>query len=81
MSATPEQYSEVFEGLGSACENLENAFNDLNDAFRSVFGFSPRYRQVIPAQDVVIEDVIEDETKEDEDDGGNLCNRALPDVR
>ena len=81
MSATPEQYSEVFEGLGSACENLENVFNDLNDAFRSVFGFSPQYRQVIPAQDVVIEDVIEDETKEDEDDGGNLCNRALPDVR
>ena len=81
MSATPEQYTEVFEGLGSACENLENVFNDLNDAFRSAFGFSPRYRQVIPAQDVVIEDVIEDETKEDEDDGGNLCNRALPDVR
>lgn len=43
--------------------------------------FSPRYRQVIPAQDVVIEDVAEDEEKEDEDDGGNLRNRALPDVR
>ena len=81
MSATPEQYSEVFEGLGSACENLENVFNDLTDAFRSTFGFSPRYRQVIPAQDVVIEDVIEDETKEDEDDGRNLRNRSLPDVR
>ena len=81
MSATPEQYSEVFEGLGSACENLENVFNDLTEAFRSTFGFSPRYRQVIPAQDVVIEDVTEDEEKEDEDDGGNLRNRALPDVR
>lgn len=81
MSATPEQYSEVFEGLGSACENLENVFNDLTDAFRSTFGFSPRYRQVIPAQDVVIEDVTEDEEKEDEDDGRNLYNRSLPDVR
>lgn len=81
MSATPEQYSEVFEGLGSACENLENVFNDLSDAFRSTFGFSPRYRQVIPAQDVVIEDVTEDEEKEDEDDGRNLYNRSLPDVR
>lgn len=81
MSATPEQYSEVFEGLGSACENLENVFNDLTDAFRSTFGFSPRYRQVIPAQDVVIEDVAEDEEKEDEDDGRNLYNRSLPDVR
>lgn len=81
MSATPERYSEVFGGLRDACENLENAFNDLNDAFRSTFGFSPRYRQVIPAQDVVIEDVTEDEEKEDEDDGGNLCNRSLPDVR
>lgn len=81
MSATPEQYSEAFEGLGSACENLENVFNDLTDAFRSTFGFSPRYRQTIPAQDVVIEDVIEDETKEDENDGRNLCNRSLPDVR
>lgn len=61
--------------------NVTEAINNLNDAFRSAFGFSPRYRQTIPAQDVVIEDVIEDETKEDEDDGGNLCNRALPDVR
>ena len=81
MNATPEQYTEVFEGLRNACENLENVFNDLTDAFRSTFGFSPRYRQIIPAQDVLIEDVIEDETKEDEDDGGDLCNRALPDVR
>ena len=32
-------------------------------------------------QSLASEDVIEDETKEDEDDGGNLCNRALPDVR
>ena len=61
--------------------NVAEAISDLNDAFRSAFGFSPRYRQTIPAQDVVIEDVIEDETKEDEDDGGNLCNRTLPDVR
>ena len=60
---------------------MNNVFDNLNDIFREAFGFEPRYRQTIPAQDVVIEDVIEDETKEDEDDGGDLCNRALPDVR
>ena len=61
--------------------DLANAFNNLGDSFVEVFGFEPRFRQTIPAQDVVIEDVIEDETKEDENDGGNLCNRSLPDVR
>lgn len=61
---------------------MNNVFNNyLNDIFHEAFRFEPRFRQTIPAQDVVIEDVIEDETKEDEDDGGNLCNRALPDVR
>ena len=60
---------------------MNNVFDNLNDIFREAFGFEPRFRYTIPAQDVVIEDVIEDETKEDEDDGGNLCNRALPDVR
>lgn len=81
MSNTPYNISESLEGIGSACKNMNNAFSEFNDAFRSVFGFEPRYRQVIPAQDVVIEDVIEDETKEDENDGRNLCNRSLPDVR
>ena len=60
---------------------MNNVFDDLNDIFREAFGFEPRYRQIIPAQDVVIEDVIENETKEDENDGRNLCNRSLPDVR
>ena len=48
---------------------MSNVFDNLNDIFREAFGFEPRYRQTIPAQDVVIEDVIEDETKEDENDG------------
>lgn len=61
--------------------DLANAFTNLSDSFVQAFGFEPRFRQTIPAQDVVIEDVIEDETKEDENDGGNLCNRSLPDVR
>lgn len=61
--------------------NLANAFDNLGDSFAQAFGFEPRFRQTIPAQDVVIEDVIEDETKEDENDGRNLCNRSLPDVR
>lgn len=61
--------------------DLANVFNNLSDSFVQAFGFEPRFRQTIPAQDVVIEDVIEDETKEDENDGGNLCNRSLPDVR
>ena len=61
--------------------DLANVFNNLSDSFVKAFGFEPRFRQTIPAQDVVIEDVIEDETKEDENDGGNLCNRSLPDVR
>lgn len=74
MSDTPYNVAEAIGDIG-------NVFDDLNDAFRSAFGFSPRYRYTIPAQDVVIEDVIEDETKEDEDDGRNLCNRALPYVR
>ena len=60
---------------------MSNVFYNLNDIFREAFGFEPRFRQTIPAQDVVIEDVIEDETKEDENDGRNLCNRSLPDVR
>lgn len=81
MSNTPYNIAEAIGGIANACSNMSNVFDDLNDAFRSAFGFSPQYRQVIPAQDVVIEDVIEDETKEDEDDGRNLCNRALPDVR
>ena len=81
MSDTPYNVSEVIGDIANACSNIGNVFDDFNDAFRSAFGFSPRYRQTIPAQDVVIEDVIEDETKEDEDDGRNLCNRALPDVR
>lgn len=61
--------------------NLANALNNLGDSFIQAFEFEPRFRQTIPAQDVVIEDVIEDETKEDENDGRNLCNRSLPDVR
>ena len=61
--------------------NLTKALNNLGDSFVQAFGFEPRFRQTIPAQDVVIEDVIEDETKEDENDGRNLCNRSLPDVR
>lgn len=61
--------------------DLANAFNNLSDSFVQAFGFEPQFRQTIPAQDVVIEDVIEDETKEDENDGRNLCNRSLPDVR
>ena len=61
--------------------DLANAFDNLGDSFAQAFGFEPRYRQTIPAQDVVIEDVIEDETKEDENDGRNLRNRSLPDVR
>lgn len=61
--------------------DLANVFDTLGDSFVQAFGFEPRFRQTIPAQDVVIEDVIEDETKEDENDGGNLCNRSLPDVR
>lgn len=61
--------------------DLANAFDNLGDSFAQAFGFEPRFRQTIPAQDVVIEDVIEDETKEDENDGRNLCNRSLPDVR
>lgn len=65
----------------NAFNNLANVFDDLGDSFVKAFGFEPRFRQTIPAQDVVIEDVIEDETKEDENDGGNLCNRSLPDVR
>ena len=81
MSDTPYNVAEAVSGIANACLNISNVFDNLNDAFREVFGFEPQYRRVIPAQDVVIEDVIEDETKEDEDDGGNLCNRALPDVR
>ena len=57
--------------------DLANVFNNLGDSFVQAFRFEPRFRQTIPAQDVVIEDVIEDETKEDENDGGNLCNRSL----
>lgn len=68
-------------GVVDAINNLTNSFTKFNNSFVEAFGFEPRYRHTIPAQDVVIEDVIEDETKEDEDDGGNLCNRALPDVR
>ena len=60
---------------------MSNVFDNLNDIFREAFGFEPWYRQTIPAQDVVIEDVIEDETKVDENDGRNLCNPSLPDVR
>lgn len=60
---------------------MTNVFDNLNDIFREAFGFEPRFRQAIPAQDVVIEDVIEDETKEDENDGRNLYNRSLPNVR
>lgn len=60
---------------------MNNVFDNLNDIFREAFGFEPRFRQTIPAQDVVIEDVIEDETKEDEDDGRDVRNRTLPDVR
>ena len=60
---------------------MNNVFDNLNDVFREAFGFEPRFRQTIPAQDVVIEDVIEDETKEDEDDGRDVRNRTLPDVR
>ena len=48
---------------------MSNVFDNLNDVFREAFGFEPRFRKTIPAQDVVIEDVIEDETKEDENDG------------
>lgn len=81
MSNTPYNVAEAISGIANACSSIGNVFDDLNDAFREAFGFEPQYRRVIPAQDVVIEDVIEDETKEDEDDGGNLCNRALPDVR
>ena len=39
--------------------NLANVFNNLGDSFVQAFGFEPRFRQTIPAQDVVIEDVIE----------------------
>lgn len=81
MSDTPYNVAEAIRDIANACSNMGNAFDDLNDAFRSTFGFSPRYRQAIPAQDVVIEDVTEDEAKEDEDDGRDVCNRALPDVR
>lgn len=61
--------------------DLTKAFSIFGDSLTQAFGFEPRFRQTIPAQDVVIEDVIEDETKEDENDGRNLCNRSLPDVR
>lgn len=81
MSDTPYNVAEALRDIANACSNMSNVFDDFNDAFRSTFGFSPRYRQVIPAQDVVIEDVTEDEAKEDEDDGRDVRNRALPDVR
>lgn len=68
--------------------NYRNPFNDLvnalssfGDSLTQAFTIESNYRETIPAQDVVIEDVIEDETKEDENDGRNLCNRSLPDVR
>ena len=67
--------------MNNVFDDLNDAFDNLNDVFREAFGFEPRFRQTIPAQDVVIEDVIEDETKEDENDGRNLCDRSLPDVR
>ena len=67
--------------MNNVFDDLNDAFDNLNDVFREAFGFEPRFRQTIPAQDVVIEDVIEDETKEDENDGRNLRNRSLPDVR
>ena len=81
MSDTPYNVIEAMRDAANACSNMGNVFDDFNDTFRSTFGFSPRYRHTIPAQDVVIEDVIEDETKEDEDDGRDVRNRALPDVR
>lgn len=62
-------------------EDVANVFDKFARDFAEAFGYEPKFRYTIPAQDVVIEDVIEDETKEDENDGGNLCNRALPDVR
>ena len=53
----------------SPFEDVANAFDKFAKDFVEAFGFEPRFRQTIPAQDVVIEDVIEDETKEDENDG------------
>lgn len=62
-------------------EYVTEAIDKLTRNFAEVFGYEPNFQRTIPAQDVVIEDVTEDEEKEDEDDGGNLRNRALPDVR
>lgn len=61
--------------------DLVNALSSFGDSLTQAFTIEPNYRETIPAQDVVIEDVIEDETKEDENDGRNLCNRSLPNVR
>ena len=58
-----------------------NVVDKIARNFAEAFRFEPNFRCSIPAQDVVIEDVTEDEEKEDEDDGRNLRNRALPDVR
>lgn len=62
-------------------EYVTEAINNITRDFAKAFGYEPNFRRTIPAQDVVIEDVTEDETKEDENDGRNLCNRSLPDVR
>ena len=62
-------------------EDVANAFDKFTRDFAEAFGYEPNFRYTIPAQDVIIEDVTEDEEKEDEDDGRNLCNRSLPDVR
>lgn len=62
-------------------EDVANVFDKFARDFAEAFGYDPNFRCTIPAQDVVIEDVIEDETKEDENDGRNLRNRSLPDVR
>lgn len=66
---------------GNPFLNLTKAFSVFGDTLTQVFSVESDYREPIPAQDVVIEDVIEDETKEDENDGRNLCNRSLPYVR
>lgn len=60
---------------------VTEAIDKFTRDFAEAFGYETNFRYVIPAQDVVIEDVTEDEEKEDEDDGRNLYNRSLPDVR
>lgn len=62
-------------------EYVAEAIDKFTRDFAEAFGYEPNFRSTIPAQDVVIEDVIEDEEKEGEDDGRNVYNRSLPDVQ